>query len=51
MSKTIIGLVVAILAQFIPAEELQIVAEAVGILFAWYGRYQLGDISLFGTRK
>lgn len=51
MSKTIIGLVTVVLAQFVPVEELYTVLEAVGILLAWYGRYQLGDISLLGVRK
>jgi len=51
MSKTILGLITIVLAQFVPVEELNTVLEAVGILLAWYGRYQLGDISPLGLRK
>ena len=51
MSKTIIGLITILLAQFVPVEELNLVLEAIGVLIAWYGRYSIGDISLLGTRK
>jgi len=51
MSKTILGLITVVLAQFVPVEELNTVLEAVGILLAWYGRYAVGDISIFGARK
>lgn len=51
MSLTITGLIVAICSQFVPAEEVQVVMEAVGIIIAWYGRYRLGDLTLFGSRK
>jgi hypothetical protein len=51
MSKTIIGLITVVLAQFVPAEEVSIVMEAVGIMLAWYARYTIGDITLLGKRK
>jgi len=51
MSVTISGLILLIGAQFVPAEELQKVLEAVGIIISWVGRYRLGDISLMGLRK
>lgn len=51
MSKTIIGLITVVLAQFVPVEELNTVLEALGILIIWYGRYAVGDISIFGTKK
>lgn len=51
MSTTIIGLVVLVLSQFVPVEEVEKVMEAVGIIIAWYGRVRLGDISLWGVRK
>jgi len=51
MSQTIIGLILLVGSQFVPVEELQKVLEAAGIVLAWYGRYRLGDISIFGTRK
>lgn len=51
MSKTILGLITVVLAQFVPVEELNTVLEAIGVLIAWYGRYAIGDISLLGTRK
>jgi|DEB0MinimDraft_12_1074336.scaffolds.fasta_scaffold112692_1 hypothetical protein len=51
MSKTIIGLITVLLAQFVPAEEIETVMVAVGILLSWYARYSTGDITLFGARK
>jgi len=51
MSLTIAGLIVTLASQFIPADEVQTVMEAAGILVAWWGRYRIGDIFLFGTRK
>ncbi len=51
MSVTIIGLLVAIVSQFFPVEEVQTVAEAIGIIIAWFGRYRLGDLTLLGFRK
>lgn len=51
VSMTVVGLLVVILAQFIPIEEAQVVGEAIGILLAWYGRVRIGDISLLGVRK
>lgn len=51
MSVTITGLALAILSQFIPMEEAQTIASALGIIIAWYGRYRIGDITWFGTRK
>jgi hypothetical protein len=50
MSLTITGLVVLIASQFVPAEEVQLVLEAVGVIVAWYGRWRLGDISVVGLR-
>ena len=51
MSKTIIGIVTLLLAQFVPTEEVSIVMEAVGIIITWYGRFALGDITWWGKRK
>lgn len=52
MSKTISGLLLIIAAQFIPAEEIEIVVEAIGIILAWYGRFVAsGDISILGFKK
>lgn len=51
MSITITGLIILLVSQFVPAEEVETVMEAVGIIIAWYGRYRLGDISIFGSRK
>lgn len=51
MSKTISSLIVLILSQFVPVEEVQLVVEALTVLYLWYLRYQAGDISLMGTRK
>ena len=51
MSTTIIGLVVLVLSQFVPVEEVESVMEAVGIIIAWYGRIRLGDLHIWGGRK
>ena len=51
MSLTITGLIILIISQFVPAEEVETVMEAIGIIISWYGRYRLGDISLFGSKK
>lgn len=51
MSLTITGLIVLIVSQFVPAEEVQTVIEAIGIIIAWYGRIRLADITWFGSRK
>jgi hypothetical protein len=50
MSLTITGLILLIASQFVPAEEVQLVLEAVGVIVAWYGRWRLGDISVVGLR-
>jgi hypothetical protein len=51
MSLTITGLIIAVLSQFIPAEEAQTIVEALGIIVAFYGRVRLGDLTWFGLRK
>lgn len=51
MSITISGLILLVGSQFVPGEELKTVLEAVGIIIAWVGRYRIGDISIFGTKK
>lgn len=51
MSITITGLIIIVLSQFVPAEEVETVMEAVGILMSWYGRVRLADVDLFGFRK
>lgn len=51
MSLTILSLLPIVLAEFVPAEELAVVLQAVGILGVWYGRYRIGDILPWGTRK
>ena len=51
MSKTIAGLITVILSQFVPAEEVETVMLAIGIILSWYARYSTGDINIFGKRK
>ena len=51
MSITITGLIIIVLSQFVPAEEVETVMEAVGILMSWYGRDRLADVDLCGFRK
>ena len=52
MSKTILGLITIIAAQFVPVEELETVIEAIGIIVAWYGRFTAVDsINIFGIKK
>lgn len=51
MSVTIIGLLIAVLSQFIPAEEAQTIATAIGLLISYWGRLRVGDITWLGTRK
>lgn len=52
MSKTILGLITIIAAQFVPIEELEQVMTAIGIVISWYGRIVAsGDISFFGLKK
>lgn len=50
MSKTIAGLIIAILSQFVPAEEVQTVVLAIGITLTWWTRFSRGDINVFGKR-
>ena len=49
-SLTIVGLITLVASQFVPAEELQTVMQAVGIILAWYGRWRQGDISIVGVK-
>ena len=49
-SLTIVGLITLVASQFVPAEELQTVMEAFGIILAWYGRWRQGDISIVGVK-
>ena len=51
MSKTITGVLAILLAQFMSVEEINTIMTAVGIVLAYYGRYSLGDITWYGTRK
>lgn len=51
MSQTIIGLLMIVVSQFVPIEEVEVVMEAVGIILSWYGRIRLGDLNIFGLRK
>lgn len=51
MSTTIIGLLIIIASQFVPTEEVETVATAIGIIISWWGRLRLGDINLLGLRK
>lgn len=51
MSLTISGLLVIILSQFVPSEEVETVMEAIGIIMSWYGRIRLADLDVFGFRK
>ena len=52
MSKTIIGLITIIAAQFIPVEEIETVIEAIGIIVAWYGRIAAsGQVTWLGLKK
>ena len=51
MSLTISGLIIVILSQFIPAEEAQTIATAIGLLFSYWGRIRVGDLTWYGARK
>ena len=52
MSKTIIGLIIIVMGQFVPAEELSVVMEAIGIVLAWYGRIVAVDnVNWLGLKK
>ena len=51
MSKTITGVLAILLAQFMSVEEINTIMTAIGIVLAYYGRYSLGDITWYGTRK
>lgn len=51
MSVTIAGLIIAVLSQFIPVEEAQTIATAIGLLMSYWGRYRMGDLTWYGTRK
>ena len=50
-SLAISGLIVIILGEFFPIEEVQLLIQAVGILMSWIGRIRIGDVTLLGTRK
>ena len=49
-SLTITGLIILIASQFVPAEEIETVMEAVGIIVAWYGRFRAGGIDILGRK-
>ncbi len=51
MSKTIAGIVTVLLAQFMTVEEVNTILTAIGIVLSYYGRYSIGDITWYGTRK
>lgn len=55
MSLTIKALIIAIVAQFLPLEEVSTFVDAIitiGTLgAAWYGRIRLGDVDFLGFRK
>jgi hypothetical protein len=51
MSVTISGLILLIGSQFVPAEEVQHVLEAIGIIMSWYGRIRAGGLHWTGLRK
>lgn len=51
ISVTITGLLLILLSQFAPVEEVEVVLEAIGIIIAWYGRVRIGDIKVWGVRK
>lgn len=50
-SVTITGLIILILSEFVPVEELEAVMKAAGILVTWYGRYRIGDMLPWGVKK
>ena len=55
MSLTIKAIIVALIAQFLPLEEVSAFVDAiitiVSLGAAWYGRYRVGDIDFLGFRK
>ena len=55
MSLTIRAVIASILAQFVPIEEVNQFLDAIvtiGLLgLAWYGRWRVGDITWYGSRK
>ena len=55
MSVTITGIIVFLLAKVIPLEQasqfVDTAIQLIGIALAWYGRYRIGDITWYGTRK
>ncbi len=55
MSLTITGLLVFLLAKIIPIEQasafVDTAIQLIGIAIAYYARYRVGDITIFGLRK
>lgn len=49
-SVTITGLLMVVLSNFVPAEEVETVLEAIGIIIAWYGRFRAGGINWLGVK-
>jgi len=54
MSLTIKGVIVLLLSQVLPLEEVEPVINAltlvISTLMIWYGRYRQGDITWYGKK-
>lgn len=54
-STTFIGLLTVILAQFLAPEVAgELAADVVlivGLIVTWWGRYRIGDLTVYGKRK
>jgi hypothetical protein len=54
-SMTFVGILTVVLSQFIPADVAGELATdimlVVGLVISWIGRYRVGDLTLYGTRK
>lgn len=48
---TITGLVILLGSNFVPAEQIETVIQAIGIILAWYGRWRQKDINILGVKK
>lgn len=58
MSLTLTGVISMLLSLILTPEETNVIMSfieqgllVVGIVLAYYGRYRLGDITWYGTRK
>lgn len=54
-SVTFVGILTAVLGQFLPAELVgELAADLVlvgGLIITWYGRFRKGDVNIVGVKK